>query len=98
MPRKKNPEDIRHSFSVMLSQSEQKIIASQADAAAIPRGRFIREAALGTVVRSEADAAILRELRRLGGLCKFAITQGADRAEADAAFRALRDYAAFLCK
>ena len=98
MPRKKSENQIRHSFSIMLSLDERKIIADQADAAAITRGRYVREAALGTIVRSEADAGILRELRRLGGLCKHAISQGANRSETDAAFRALRDYAAFLCR
>ena len=81
-----------------VSDAEYAYIVEQASAAGVTVSEFMRCAACNTSVRTKADAAVLRELRRLGGLCKHGITSGADSTACGDAFKALQKYAASLVR
>ena len=81
-----------------LSTEEKAHIEEQARRAGLPVSRIIREAVAGVDITPAADLETLQLLRKLGGLCKHAIREGAPRAEADKAFRALANYAASLVR
>ena len=85
-------------LSVRLTAEEREKINAQAAAAGITPSRFLRETALGIFIRSEADASVLRELRRLGGLCKHAINNNTASGDAAQAFKDLSTYATALCR
>ena len=81
-----------------LSQEEKDHIEEQARRSGLPVSRFLREAVTGVDITPAADMETLQLLRKLGGLCKHAIREGAPREEADRAFRSLANYAASLVK
>ena len=83
---------------VRLDADQHAYIKEQAGAAGVTVSEFMRCAACNTSVRTKADAAVLRELRRLGGLCKHGITSGADSTACGDAFKALQKYAASLVR
>lgn len=81
---------------VRFSKAEYDYAKAQAASAGVTVSAFIRAAACGLSVQTKADAQILRELRRLGGLCKHAINEGAHTQTCADTFKALRDYAASI--
>ena len=85
-------------ITIRLSSEELDHVKKQAAAAGYPPSRLIRESATGLAIITNTDAEVLRELRRLGGLCKHAIVEGADREAAAEAFKNLGKYAASLIR
>ena len=81
---------------VRLSADEKAFIHQQAEAAGLPASAYVRALAVGNVIRTKTDAAMLNELRRLGGLCKHLFNQGATPSETGAALRALEAAASRL--
>lgn len=81
---------------VRLTADEKNFIRQQAEAAGLPASAYVRALAVGNVIRTKTDAAVLNELRRLGGLCKHLFNNGADPAATGEALRALEAAAARL--
>lgn len=81
---------------VRLSADEKAFIRQQAEAAGLPASAYVRALAVGNTIRTKTDAAMLNELRRLGGLCKHFYNNGADPAATGEALRALEAAAARL--
>lgn len=81
-----------------LSQEEKEHLEEQARRAGVPVSRLLRDTLTGIDITPAADLETLQLLRKLGGLCKYAIREGAPREEADKAFRALANYAASLVR
>lgn len=81
-----------------VSEKEKASIEEQARRAGLPVSRILRDTLAGIDITPAADIETLQLLRKLGGLCKYAIREGAPRQEADKAFRALADLAASLIK
>lgn len=88
----------KHVVNVRLNEDEKNYIKEQAEAAGITLSRFMRETALNTLIRTKADSAVLRELRRLGGLCKHAISTTNSKEDIVTCFNALTKYASSLIK
>ncbi len=74
-----------------VTEDEFGQIAADADAARLSMSEYIRRRALGHAVVSSTDAAMLRELRRQGGLIKHSIVESGAVAVEDAseAYRAI---------
>ena len=81
---------------VRLTADEKSFIRQQAEAAGIPASAYVRALATGNVIRTKTDAAVLNELRRLGGLCKHLFNNGVDPVATGEALRALEAAAARL--
>jgi len=72
-----------------LTTAEKAALVEAADHAGLTLSEYIRRRALGKVVIARTDAALIRELRRQGGLVKhYANMQGGTRESAEA-FRAI---------
>lgn len=76
-------------FKFRLTEKEKNFINTQAEALGIPTSEYIRARALGFELRTKTDAAVLNELRKLGGLCKHLYNEGANPTETGAALAAL---------
>lgn len=76
-------------FIFRLTDEEKKFIHDQAEAAGLPASEYIRALAMGHEIRTKTDAAVLNELRRLGGLCKHLYNQGMDPGETGKALAAV---------
>ena len=73
-----------------ISEKDRKDLLEQASAAGLSVSAYIRRRALGHPVLSRSDAALLRELRRQGGLIKhYALTGRLASKEASEAYRAI---------
>ena len=88
----------QHVLHVRLSSHTYEHVKAQAACVGVSRSRFAREVLEGVKIRTAADAAVLRELRRLGGLCKHAILEGADSEECKNTIKSLSNYASALIK
>jgi hypothetical protein len=74
-----------------VSEKDRKDLAEQASAAGLSVSEYIRRRALGHPVMARADAAIIRELRRQGGLIKrFALSGYISSKEAVEAFQSIK--------
>jgi len=74
-----------------VSEKDRKDLAEQASAAGLSVSEYIRRRALGHPVMARADAAIIRELRRQGGLIKhYALSGSLASKEAVETFRSLK--------
>lgn len=72
MARAKTPEERKDlTIKVRLTADEKKLICEQADFAGISHSEFIRRCAENTRIFASTDLAMLRELRRIGGLLKY---------------------------
>ena len=91
----KRSNNFNHVVHLRLSAEQLEHIKAQADCAGITASRFIRDAATGVTIRSKADAAVLREIRRQGGLCKLAIEKG-HKDEVQKAYEIFKKYIASL--
>ena len=91
----KRGNNLNHVVHLRVSTEQLEHIKAQAESAGIPAARFIRDAAAGVTIRSKADAAILREMRRQGGLCMLAIEKG-HKDEVQKAFEIFKKYIASL--
>lgn len=73
-----------------LSKKDRQDLVEQASVAGLSVSEYIRRRALGHVVLSRSDAALLRELRRQGGLIKhYALSGTLASKEAIEAYRAI---------
>lgn len=83
---------------VRMSPAEKAHAQAQAEGAGLSLSELVRAQLAGTKIRATADVSILNELRRLGGLVKYAFSQGADPARTSAALRELEAAAARLAR
>ncbi len=73
-----------------LSEKDRKDLVEQATVAGLSVSEYIRLRALGHPVMARSDAALLRELRRQGGLIKhYALSGSLASKEAIEAYRAI---------
>ncbi len=73
-----------------LSKKDRKDLAEQASAAGLSVSEYIRRRALGHPVLAWADAAMIRELRRQGGLIKhYALSGSPASREVNEALRSI---------
>lgn len=73
-----------------LAEKDRKDLAEQASAAGLSVSEYIRRRALGHPVLARSDAALLRELRRQGGLIKhYALSGSPVSREANEALRSI---------
>ena len=73
-----------------VSEKDRKDLVEQASAAGLSVSEYIRRRALGHPVLAQADAALIRELRRQGGLIKhYALSGSLASKEALEAFRTI---------
>ena len=73
-----------------LAEKDRKDLAEQASAAGLSVSEYIRRRALGHPVLARSDAALLRELRRQGGLIKhYALSGSLASMEANEALRSI---------
>lgn len=73
-----------------LSETDRKDLVEQASAAGLSVSEYVRRRALGHPVLARSDAALLRELRRQGGLIKhYALSGSSVSREANEALRSI---------
>ena len=79
--------------NVRVSQAQKRALREAAEIAGLSLSSYCRRRCLGHAVVAHADRAIIRELRRIGGLLKFIHTQsdGAYSAQTAGALRELRE-------
>ncbi len=77
-----------------VSEKDRKDLVEQASAAGLSVSAYIRRRALGHPVLSRADAAMIRELRRQGGLIKHYSLSGSPSSKE--AVEALRNIATLV--
>lgn len=92
--KQKGAEPLDAMVLTRLTASEKAALKEEADLAGLTMAELIRRRCLGRAVIASADAAMIRELRRLGGLLKHvnATSGGAYRPEVAAALAALKAY------
>jgi hypothetical protein len=80
--------------NVRLTAEERARLREDADAAGLSVSQFVRRRIFGRPVIAHADAVMLKELRRIGGLLKHVHNQsgGAYSHDTAAALAALKDY------
>lgn len=83
---------------IRVSKKEKEHIASRAAAAGITLSAYARTLLSGGTIQARTDAAVLSELRRLGGLVKYAFSNGANSAATSAALKSLEQAAARLAR
>lgn len=66
----RGPKVLDAVINVRCTQHEKAHLKRSAEEAGMSLSEYVRRRALGRVVIASADAAVLRELRRLGGLLK----------------------------
>ena len=93
---KKERQLKKTNFIFRLTEKEKDFIHAQAEAAGLPASEYVRAIALGHEIRTQADVAVLNELRRLGGLCKHLYNKGMDPDATGSALAALESAAARL--
>ena len=69
------PEQLTHVVNVRLAQRDHAELRAAASAAGMTVSAYCRRRMLGHVVVPHTDLAVIRELRRLGGLVKQVHTQ-----------------------
>ena len=73
-----------------VSEDDRKFLTEQASLAGLSVSEYIRRRALGHPILARTDAAVIRELRRQGGLLKhFALSGSLSSREALEAFRSI---------
>lgn len=83
--------------NIRLTAGEKALLRRQAKEAGITISEYGRRRLFGRRVLSQADEAVLRELRRLGGLVKHVHNEsGADPRETVETLQSLRRYIARL--
>ena len=90
-------EPLDQVVNIRLTATEKAALKEQAAAAGLTISQYGRRRLFGRPVIAQADTAVLRELRRLGGLLKHLHNQGGTSAgETAGALQALRAYASKL--
>ena len=94
-----NDEPLDQVVNIRLTVREKAELREQAAAAGLTISQYGRRRLFGRSVVPQSDAAVLRELRRLGGLLKHLHNQGGPSArETTHALQALRAYASKLTR
>ena len=62
-------------FEMRLTASERVQLREEADLAGMSISEFVRRRALGKTIHAATDLMMIRELRRLGGLQKYAMNK-----------------------
>jgi uncharacterized protein (DUF1778 family) len=62
-------------FEMRLTASERVQLREDADLAGLSISEFVRRRALGKTIHAATDLMMIRELRRLGGLQKYAMNK-----------------------
>lgn len=90
----KGPERLDAVINVRCTSEEKARLRESADDAALSLSEYVRRRALGRAVFASTDAAVLRELRRLGGLLKHVHVEskGAYSRDTAAALAAIQAY------
>jgi hypothetical protein len=88
--------ELTHKLNVRLTAAEHAALKTAAADAGLSLSDYARRRVLGRVVIASTDAATIRELRRLGGLFKFAITEQKQPAAVPAIRRVINDVAALI--
>ncbi len=94
MKKKTNSTTIK----IRINNKEKEAAQVQAEAAGLSLSALTRALLAGVQIRTKADAAVLGELRRLGGLVKKAFTEGVDPQATSAALKVLEQAAARLAR
>jgi hypothetical protein len=63
-------ENLDNIVNVRMTAAEKARLREDAELASLSVSEFVRRRSLGRPVLAKADAAVIRELRRLGGLVK----------------------------
>lgn len=88
------PANLDAIINVRLSAAEKSRLKDDADIASVSMSELVRRRYFGRPLLANADAVMLKELRRLGGLMKHVHneSQGAYSADTARALGALTDY------
>ena len=68
-------------FEMRLTASERVRLGEDADLAGMSISEFVRKRAFGKTIHAATDLMMIRELRRLGGLQKYAMNKFAQHRE-----------------
>lgn len=80
-----------------ITAEEKKEAQAQAEAAGLSLSSLARALLSGVHIQTKADVSALAELRKLGGLCKYALKEGGP-GDAAKAFKELEAAAARLAR
>jgi len=88
------PEPLDAVINVRLTAAEKARLKEDADLAGLSMSELVRRRYFGRPIIASADAVMLKELRRLGGLIKHIHNQsdGAHSKETAGALVAIKDY------
>ncbi len=92
-----NVEPLDKKISVRLTAAEKIQLAEDAQIAGLGLSELVRRRYFGRRIIANADTAILRELRRLGGLLKQLNSESADHQQVQETLRILQNYMEVLC-
>jgi hypothetical protein len=92
-----NVELLDKKISVRLTAAEKIQLAEDAQIAGLGLSELVRRRYFGRRIIANADTAILRELRRLGGLLKQLNSENADNQQVQDTLKTLQDYMEVLC-
>lgn len=100
MPRPLPPEPLDCFVNVRLTAAEKAQLQEDAELAGMSVSALLRRRAFGQPIVASADAAMIRELRRIGGLLKHIHNEsgGAYSRETASTLEAVREYIAALAK
>jgi hypothetical protein len=90
--------ELTHKLNVRLTAAEHAALKDAAADAGLSLSDYARRRVLGRVVIAATDAATIRELRRLGGLFKFAITEQQQPAAVPTIRRVLNEIGSLIDK
>jgi hypothetical protein len=91
-----NVELLDKKISVRLTAAEKIQLAEDAQIAGLGLSELVRRRYFGRRIIANADTAILRELRRLGGILKQ-LNSEADHQQVQETLRTLQNYMEVLC-
>jgi hypothetical protein len=92
-----NVELLDKKISVRLTAAEKIQLAEDAQISGLGLSELVRRRYFGRRIIANADTAILRELRRLGGILKQLNSENADHQQVQETLKTLQDYMEVLC-
>jgi hypothetical protein len=98
-PKRMDIEPLDKRISVRLTAAEKVKLTEDAQIAGLGLSELVRRRYFGRPIIANADAAVLRELRRLGGLLKYLNSEsaGAYNQQVQETLSTLKDYMEVLC-
>ena len=87
-------EELDDRINVRLTRDEKVRLKEDADLAGLSMSELVRRRYFGRPIIASADAAMIKELRRIGGLVKhtFLESEGMYSADTSAALKAVKHY------